>query len=118
MMLIVNNLYKKEAKLINEQYYETVNNLLKKQEELSTYKNSLENIINNIDIKKNNITVNEVESLMIKLDKDYNIMKLKLKPYLDKIEELKKRSEILYTTLKENYPGYTDSEISKALTIE
>ena len=28
MMLIVNNLYKKEAKLINEQYYETVNNLL------------------------------------------------------------------------------------------
>jgi hypothetical protein len=110
-------LYIKESKRIIDTY-----------DELIEYVNSIYTILDNnknilLDIQKDiyNIDNDNKETKLVSLEKlqecileyDKEIIKIQkeLNPYLTKIEKVKKDSVLLYKTIKENYPGVSDTDL-------
>jgi len=59
----------------------------------------------------------ELNKIMNRYDVEINRMQKDLNPLLVQMEDLKKRSHTLYTILKEEWPGYSDDELKKALQL-
>src|SRR5574343_1014316 len=114
--LVIANQYKTEAKKIHEEYVATVTKLTEEEAALSKYKDGLEVVIKDLSSKSqsdlNTVSIEEIEKLLVKLDRDHSVMRARMRPYVDKVEQLERRATALYDTLKERYPGYSDAELA------
>lgn len=117
--LVIANQYKTEAKNIHDEYVATVTKLTEEEAALSKYKEGLEGVIKDLSSKSqadlSAISMEDVERLLVRLDRDHSVMRARMRPYVEKVEQLERRATALYDTLKERYPGHSDAELALAL---
>ena len=124
-MVKIQQHYIDEAIRIRNSYIENIKLIQEKEDIIEHHKNELQNIISNVseyvnDIKKEN-AINEtniqqkLNDILSEIEEKMNIIKIELKPFVKKTEELQKDSKILYNMIKEQYPLLTDAEIQQQI---
>lgn len=104
--------------------YDKVNSVIKDvQSALNSSKNAILEFQSQLEALKfktapDKIKEQEMNSLMIDYEAKINKMQSDIKPHLEMLENLKKRSHVLYGILKEKYPGASDEQLKTALNKE
>lgn len=119
-MITIEKPYLKEALSIIKEYDKTIKDIDKYSEFISSVKQSIINMQKDIDkLEKSdtNLSIKNAELFKFITEHEKIIAKeqIKVQPFLDAIEVLKKRSIILYDILKEKYPGASDTQLQQAI---
>lgn len=120
MELTIKKHYIKESFRIINKYNEIVNKLNEFQTALVDNKQALVNLQKEIEkLSYNNAPEfqkrQELSDIMLQYDKEVNKLHNIIIPYLSEMEQIKKESDILYKTIKENYPGYEDKVLQEQI---
>lgn len=109
-----------EAKHIIAEYNETINDLKTFENALHENKETLITLQNDLNKLSNSNNTdmalkNELNNVMAKYDKQIDKLHKVMFPYISKLENIKKRSSILYNTLHEKYPGFSDKQLQEQI---
>lgn len=86
-------------------------NIMQKKEKFQKLQNEMESIVHSSsnDIRK----TMELNEKLINVEKELTSIQNIIKPYYDKIENLKNDTDRLYLAIKEKYPNITQKEIER-----
>jgi hypothetical protein len=119
---MIHDRYINEAINIRETYLEYVKELVSKEEKLKTYKDEMEQIMeqNTIYVENNkdkslDVIKKELQNSLIVVDVKINKINSELKPILDKMTGLQKKSSDLFISIKEKYPNLSEKEIQETI---
>lgn len=120
MEIVIKKHYIKESLRIINKYNEIVEKLNEFQAALVDNKQALVNLQKEIDkLSYNNSPElqkrQELSDIMLNYDKEVNKLHNIIIPYLSEMEQIKKESDILYKSIKENYPGYEDKVLQEQI---
>lgn len=103
---------REEFLLVNKQLEDILVEIKKVGLELQKQTEDLQNISENLeDFSDGDSAKLAILNKLTEVEIQGNRLTAIYKPVNDKLEELKKQEEILYQTIKENYPDLTDDEI-------
>ena len=119
-MINIEKPYLKEAASIIREYDKTIKDIDKYSEFIAAVKQSIINMQKDIEkLEKSDAHSNQKSSELLKFITDHEkiIVKeqVKVQPFLDNIEALKKRSIVLYDILKEKHPGASDIQLQQSI---
>lgn len=119
-MITIEKQYLKEAFNIIKEYDKTIKDMDKYSDFINSVKESIINMQKDIDklekSEANDIQKNsELLKFITEHEKIITQEQVKIKPFLDTIEGLKKRSMVLYELLKEKHPGASDKQLQESI---
>lgn len=100
-----------QAKNIRRQYVKNLNDVLKCEEEINSYKKELIMIQDNLKIDDEEILLEK----MIEIEKNIKKIESIMIPFGKKVKELEKEADKLFENIKERYPNYSIQEIQNML---
>lgn len=109
---MIDKIYIEEAIKIRKEYLENLLNVTKFEKVYQEIVGKLEKEkekVSNFD--PDVITQDEIFKYVKQLEVDLNIILDKIRPYIQKIDDLDNKQRILYNNIKERYVGITDEEI-------
>lgn len=109
---MIDKIYIEEAIKIRKEYLENLLNVTKFEKVYQEIVEKLEKEkekVSNFD--PDVITQDEIFKYVKQLEVELNIILDKIRPYIEKIDDLDNKQRILYNNIKEKYVGITDEEI-------
>lgn len=109
---MIDKIYIEEAIKIRKEYLENLLNVTKFEKVYQEIVEKLEKEkekVSNFD--PDVITQDEIFKYVKQLEVELNIILDKIRPYIEKIDDLDNKQRILYNNIKERYVGITDEEI-------
>lgn len=109
---MIDKIYIEEAIKIRKEYLENLLNVTKFEKVYQEIVEKLEKEkekVSNFD--PDVITQDDIFKYVKQLEVDLNIILDKIRPYIQKIDDLDNKQRILYNNIKERYVGITDEEI-------
>jgi chromosome segregation ATPase len=105
MLLKIDDNYIDEAIRIRKTYIDCLKIIVSKEDEIQICKTKVEDILNKAKTVK--LDTEKVSSILESVEENIKKIYDTLKPYYDKIEDLKQDSQKLYGILSHRYPGYS-----------
>jgi len=110
---MIDEKYINEAVDIRKEYLKSMTIVVEKENTINTYRDELIVLMDQMDeyMKSNSVDPTILNSRLIDLEQSMNRIQNEIRPMNDKIDVLKKRSNKLYSIIRENYPDISDEEI-------
>jgi Mg2+ and Co2+ transporter CorA len=114
----ISDKYYNEALKLRKDYADCVKILNEKSPFLTKYKEELEEIknrISSVDVSDETKAEKEILKEVQIIDNKLLVIQKELKPVYDVIEELQRKSDMLYDAITEKYPKLTTDDIKQQL---
>jgi enoyl reductase-like protein len=120
MELTIDKKYINQAIRIMNEYDGLLKQMDAYQAYLDTLKESVIDMQKKLEkLSKDDATELEKSAKLQKFMTDHEILinkeQTKIQPYLDNLEKLRKETEVIYSILKEQYPGASDNQLKDAI---
>lgn len=116
----IKQIYIDQSKKIIDNYNTVINMLLAQEKNLQENKAfvlKLQKKIENVDMSTDDplIKQQKLEKMLVQYDIKINKLEQDIKPILEKMEELKKHSKIVYDKILTEYSAYSEAEIQEQI---
>jgi len=121
MKIFISKHYLDSAFSLRKEYIQNLQKVVSKEKIIEEHKNNLYDIVNDMsrileDMESEEQKREYIISNVVDLEKSIDNIQNEIKPYCDRIDNIRKEGDKLYNSIVEKYPDLTKDELKEQIT--